>query len=105
MEYAKGDSVLDLDAPEEHLNLAVLLRGEKRFGIQVIHFWKFPKQQLVAVSTDRLHTIAGEYKGEDEPVAIVRVQGSFSAPEEVISAPTHRSISSMARPVEATTYR
>ncbi len=85
MEYAEGDRVLELDAPEEHLDLAVLLRDENQFGIQAIHSRMYPHQQVVAVSTDRLHTIAGEYKGKDDPVAIVRTQGIFPAPEEVVS--------------------
>jgi len=77
--------VIILDAPEEHLDLAVLLRDENRFGVQAIHSRKYPDQQVVAVSTDRLHTIAGEYKGKDDPVAIVRTQGIFPAPEEIVS--------------------
>ena len=43
------------------------------------------EQEVVSVSTDRLHTIAGEYKGKDDPVAIVRSQGIFPAPEEIVS--------------------
>jgi len=37
-----------------------------------------------AVSTQRLHNIAGKYTGKDDPVAIVRTQGIFPAPEEVV---------------------
>lgn len=85
MEHVGGDMVVELDAPEQHIDLAVLLRDENRFGIQAIHSRKHPEQQVVAVSTDRLHTIAGEYKGKDDPVAIVRTQGVFPAPEEVVS--------------------
>lgn len=85
MEHAGGDLVIELDAPEQHLDLAILLRDENRFGIQAITSRHFPGQQVVAVSTDRLHTIAGEYKGKDDPVAIVRTQGIFPAPEEVVS--------------------
>jgi fructose 1,6-bisphosphate aldolase/phosphatase len=85
MEHVGGDRVIELDAPERHLDLAVLLRDENRFGIQAIHSRAYPQQQVVAVSTDRLHTIAGEYKGKDDPVAIVRTQGIFPAPEEVVS--------------------
>ncbi|MGD2157899.1 MAG: fructose 1,6-bisphosphatase [Anaerolineales bacterium] len=85
MEYAKGDRVIELNAPEEHIDLAILLRDENRFGIQAIHSRKFPHQQVVSASTDRLHTIAGEYKGKDDPVAIVRTQNIFPAPEEVVS--------------------
>jgi fructose 1,6-bisphosphate aldolase/phosphatase len=85
MEHVGGDMVVELDAPEQHIDLAVLLRDENRFGVQAIHARKYPEQQVVAVSTDRLHTIAGEYKGKDDPVAIVRTQGVFPAPEEVVS--------------------
>jgi fructose 1,6-bisphosphate aldolase/phosphatase len=85
MEHAEGDRVIELDVPEQHIDLAILLRDENRFGIQSIIHRRYPYQQVVAVSTDRLHTIAGEYKGKDDPVAIVRTQGIFPAPEEVVS--------------------
>jgi fructose 1,6-bisphosphate aldolase/phosphatase len=85
MEHAGGDRVIELDAPERHLDLAILLRDENRFGIQAIYSRYYPHQQVVSVSTDRLHTIAGEYKGKDDPVAIVRTQGIFPAPEEIVS--------------------
>jgi fructose 1,6-bisphosphate aldolase/phosphatase len=85
MEHAGADRVIFLDAPERHLDLAILLRDENRFGIQAIYSRAYPQQQVAAVSTDRLHTIAGEYKGKDDPVAVVRTQGIFPAPEEVVS--------------------
>lgn len=85
MEYAGGDRIIELETPERHIDLAVLLRDENRFGIQAIHSRSYPHQQVVSVSTDRLHTIAGEYKGKDDPVAIIRTQGIFPAPEELVS--------------------
>jgi fructose 1,6-bisphosphate aldolase/phosphatase len=85
MEHAGADRIIELDVPERHLDLAVLLRDENRFGIKAIHSRRYPSQQVVAVSTDRLHTIAGEYKGKDDPVAIVRSQNIFPAPEELVS--------------------
>ncbi len=85
MEHAGADRIIELDSPEQHLDLAVLLRDENRFGIKAIHSRRYPSQQVVAVSTDRLHTIAGEYKGKDDPVAIVRSQNIFPAPEELVS--------------------
>ena len=42
-------------------------------------------EQAVAVSTTRLHNIAGVYTGKDDPVAIVRVQGEFPATGEILS--------------------
>jgi len=85
MEHAGADRIIELNTPEEHIELAMLLRDENRFGIKAIHSRKYPDQQVVAVSTDRLHTIAGEYKGKDDPVAIVRSQSIFPAPEEIVS--------------------
>lgn len=85
MEHAGGDRVIEIESPERHIDLAILLRDENRFGIKEIHSRSYPEQQVVAVSTDRLHTIAGEYKGKDDPVAIVRSQGIFPAPEEIVS--------------------
>lgn len=85
MEHPGADRVLELDAPEENLDLAVLLRDENRFGVRAIQSRRYPHQQVVSVSTDRLHTIAGEYKGKDDPVAIVRTQNVFPAPEEIVS--------------------
>jgi fructose 1,6-bisphosphate aldolase/phosphatase len=85
MEHVGADRVIDLNTPEQHIDLAILLRDENRFGIQAITSRSYPEQQVVAVSTDRLHTIAGEYKGKDDPVAIVRSQGIFPAPEEIVS--------------------
>jgi fructose 1,6-bisphosphate aldolase/phosphatase len=39
-------------------------------------------EQVAAVSATRLHNIAGTYTGKDDPVAIVRTQSIFPAPEE-----------------------
>jgi fructose 1,6-bisphosphate aldolase/phosphatase len=85
MEHPGADRTIALDVPERHIDLAVLLRDENRFGIQAIHSRRYPQQQVAAVSTDRLHTIAGKYTGKDDPVAVVRSQGIFPAPEEIIS--------------------
>ncbi|HLF72850.1 MAG TPA: fructose 1,6-bisphosphatase [Anaerolineales bacterium] len=85
MERAGGDRILELSAPEDHLDLALLLRDENRFGVQAIYARAYEGQQVASCSTDRLHTIAGEYKGKDDPVAIVRTQGIFPAPEEIVS--------------------
>lgn len=85
MEHAEGDRFIELRTPEEHIDLALLLRDENRFGIQAVHSRRYPHQQIVAASTDRLHTIAGEYKGKDDPVSVVRSQSIFPAPEEIVS--------------------
>jgi fructose 1,6-bisphosphate aldolase/phosphatase len=85
MEHTGADRVIRLDAPERHLDLALLLRDDNRFGIQAVWSRGWPGQQAASVSTDRLHTIAGSYIGKDDPVAIVRTQGIFPALEELVS--------------------
>jgi len=54
------------------------------FAIEAIHSRYKPEEQVTAVSATRLHNIAGKYTGKDDPVAIVRTQGIFPAPEEVV---------------------
>jgi fructose 1,6-bisphosphate aldolase/phosphatase len=81
---SKEDLTLTLHAPEDLYKIAILLRDNERFGIKAIYSRAF-NEQVAAVSTDRLHTIAGKYVGKDDPVALVRNQGIFPAPEEIIS--------------------
>lgn len=85
MEHAGEDLVIELDGKTENYELAVLLRDENRYGIRAIYSNDHPDQQVVSASTDRLHTIAGVYKGKDDPVAVVRTQNIFPAPEEIVS--------------------
>jgi len=84
MENTKGDSVITLHAPEDNYKIAMLLRDNERFGIKAISSRNYD-EQAVAVTTDRLHSIAGKYTGKDDPIALVRNQGMFPAPEEIIS--------------------
>lgn len=81
--YTKGDRIIELDAPEEIYDLAALLRDNERFVIESIHSRR-TGEQCVAVSTTRLHNIAGKYTGKDDPVMLVRVQGDFPATGEVV---------------------
>src|SRR3989454_8881952 len=53
-------------------------------AIEAIHSRYKPDDQVVSISSTRLHNIAGKYTGKDDPVAILRNQGIFPAPEEVI---------------------
>jgi len=84
MDNTQGDSILELDAPEDYYRLAALLRDNERFGIDSIYS-RTDGEKAAAVSAQRLHNIAGTYTGKDDPVAIVRNQGIFPAPEELIS--------------------
>jgi fructose 1,6-bisphosphate aldolase/phosphatase len=80
----EGDRVITLDVPERGWDVACLLQNPDRFAIEAIHSRYRPDEQVAAVSATRLHNIAGTYTGKDDPVAIVRTQGIFPAPEEVI---------------------
>jgi len=84
MNNIEGDSVLELQAPEDAYQISALLRDNERFGIEKIYSRTFG-EQAAAISTQRLHNIAGKYTGKDDPVALIRTQGIFPAPEELIS--------------------
>jgi fructose 1,6-bisphosphate aldolase/phosphatase len=84
MNNTDGDSIISLNAPEDYYKITVLLRDNERFGIDSI-VSRHTGQTAAAVSATRLHNIAGSYTGKDDPVALVRNQGIFPAPEELIS--------------------
>lgn len=79
-----GDHIITLDAPDDLYEIAMLLRDGERFGIKAIYSRKYD-MQTASLSTDRLHSIAGTYTGKDDPVALIRTQGIFPAPEELLS--------------------
>lgn len=80
----EGDRKIELDAPEELYDLAALLRDPERFVIESVRSRR-TGEQAVAVSTSRLHNIAGTYTGKDDPVMLVRVQKDFPATGEVLA--------------------
>jgi fructose 1,6-bisphosphate aldolase/phosphatase len=84
MDHRTGDRVIALEVPERAWDVACLLQNPDRFAIESIHSRHRPHEQIAAVSATRLHNIAGVYTGKDDPVAIVRTQGIFPAPEEVV---------------------
>jgi fructose 1,6-bisphosphate aldolase/phosphatase len=84
VEYTEGDRVVELNTPEDLYDIAALLRDNQRFVIESIHS-RGDGEQAAAVSTTRLHNIAGKYTGKDDPVMLVRVQGGFPATGEVLS--------------------
>lgn len=68
--------------PEEHLELAFVLRDSDRYAIAEVYS-RANGLPMISVATSRLHNITGKYEGKDDPVAIFRVQKIFPAPEEV----------------------
>ena len=82
--FTEADKVIELVAPEETYDIAALLRDPERFVVESI--WsRATEEQVVTVSTTRLHNIAGKYVGKDDPVMLVRVQKNFPATGEVLS--------------------
>jgi fructose 1,6-bisphosphate aldolase/phosphatase len=84
MDHKDRDRLIRLDVPERTWDVAALLQNPDRFAIEAIHSRHNPDEQIVAVSATRLHNIAGKYTGKDDPVAVVRTQGIFPAPEEAV---------------------
>jgi fructose 1,6-bisphosphate aldolase/phosphatase len=82
--YTAGDRVIELKTPEDLYRLAALLRDNERFVVEKISSAD-TGDIAAAVSTTRLHNIAGKYTGKDDPIALVRVQGSFPATGEILS--------------------
>ncbi len=82
--YIEADRIIELNAPEHLYDIAALLRDPERFVVESIHS-RNNGEQAVAVSTTRLHNIAGKYTGKDDPVMLIRVQGAFPATGEVLS--------------------
>lgn len=82
--YTKADRFIELNAPENIYDIAVLLRDPNRFVVESV--WsRATGEQAASVSTTRLHNIAGKYTGKDDPVALVRAQKDFPATGEILS--------------------
>jgi fructose 1,6-bisphosphate aldolase/phosphatase len=85
--HTDADRVISLNAPEALYDIAALLRDPERFVVEGIYS-RENGERAVAVSTTRLHNIAGKYTGKDDPVMLVRVQSAFPATGEIL-APFH----------------
>jgi fructose 1,6-bisphosphate aldolase/phosphatase len=83
-ESGHGDRMIRLDVPERAWDVAALIQNIDRFAIESIWSRHAADEQVVSMSATRLHNIAGKYTGKDDPIAIVRTQGIFPAPEEII---------------------
>lgn len=82
--YTEADRVISLKTPEDTYSIAALLRDGERFVVEKI-VSRSSGEQAAAVSTTRLHNIAGTYTGKDDPILLVRVQGAFPATGEILS--------------------
>jgi fructose 1,6-bisphosphate aldolase/phosphatase len=82
--HTEGDRVIELNAPEDLYSIATLLRDPERYVVESICS-RSTGEQAAAVSTSRLHNIAGKYTGKDDPVMLVRVQKDFPATGEILA--------------------
>jgi fructose 1,6-bisphosphate aldolase/phosphatase len=82
-----------LKTPEEMYDLLALIGAKSRFVIKHVYpknSSKLPNDEPVSViSTEKLYQIAGEYVGNDDPVAAVRAQSGLPAVGEVLEGFTH----------------
>jgi len=84
VEYTEKDKIIELNAPDDLYDIAALLRDNERYVIESLYS-RSTGNQAAAISTTRLHSIAGKYTGKDDPVALIRVQGEFPATGEVLA--------------------
>ncbi|MCK5023502.1 MAG: fructose 1,6-bisphosphatase [Candidatus Aenigmarchaeota archaeon] len=84
VENTKGDKVIELRTPEDMYDIAALLRDNARFVVESVYS-RHSEDQAAAISTTRLHNIAGKYVGKDDPVMLVRTQKDFPATGEILS--------------------
>jgi len=77
-----------MSCPEEMYDMLVLIGARSRYVIKRVYpkdGGKLPSDEPVAViSTEKLHQIAGEYVGKDDPVCVVRAQSGLPALGEVL---------------------
>lgn len=85
VEHTECDRVAEFHAPEDIYSLCALLRDNGRFVVEKI-LSRATGEQAVSASTTRLRNIAGKYVGKDDPIMLVRVQSTFPATGEVLSA-------------------
>ncbi|APH12765.1 fructose 1,6-bisphosphatase [Dehalococcoides mccartyi] len=78
----KESKGITFNTPEEIYDLLVFIGAPSRFAIKSV---STRKGEIAAVSsTQKLALLAGRYVGKDDPVCIVRAQGSFPAVGEIL---------------------
>jgi len=79
----KGSRKIILDTPEQMYDLLVFIGATGRYIVRNI-YCKNSGDIAAVSSTERLALIAGKYVGKDDPVCVVRSQGTFPAVGEVL---------------------
>ncbi len=84
----KESKSITLNAPEEIYDMLVFMGAPSRYAVKAVRHRDTGDIAAVS-STQRLALIAGRYVGKDDPVCIVRCQGTFPAVGEVLEPFTH----------------
>ena len=79
----KGHKKVTFNTPEEIYDMLVFIGTPSRFPIKAVYSRETGDIAAVS-STQKLSLIAGRYVGKDDPVCIVRCQGTFPAVGEVL---------------------
>lgn len=79
----KESKQITLTTPEEIYDLLVFIGAPSRFIIKAVYH-RDTGEIAAESSTQKLALIAGRYVGKDDPVCIVRAQGTFPAVGEVL---------------------
>ena len=75
---------IEMKTPEESYDVLALLGSTGKYTIKKVY--RADGMVTAAVSTDKLHAVAGKYVGKDDPVAIVRAHSGLPAMGEVLEA-------------------
>jgi fructose 1,6-bisphosphate aldolase/phosphatase len=79
----KEHKKIHFNTPEEIYDMLVFIGAPARFAVKAVYH-KGSGDIAAASSTERLSLMAGRYIGKDDPVCVVRAQGTFPAVGEVI---------------------
>jgi len=79
----KEHKKITFNAPDEIYDMLVFIGAPSRYMVKAVYH-RETKEIAAASSTQRLALLAGRYVGKDDPVCIVRCQGSFPAVGEVL---------------------
>ncbi len=84
----KEHTKVTFNTPEELYDLLVFIGAPSRYAVKAVY--NRDSGDIAAVSsTQRLSLIAGRYVGKDDPVCVVRAQGTFPAVGEILEPFTH----------------
>jgi fructose 1,6-bisphosphate aldolase/phosphatase len=79
----KEHKKITFNSPEEIYDMLVFIGAPARFAVKAVYH-KDTGDIAAVSSTERLYESAGRYVGKDDPVCVVRAQGTFPAVGEVL---------------------